>query len=502
MGFPLSTFQHLAGLCRDEQDARFRFSRYKVVAVVVSDPDDKSFKRKMKSSFERLHVTTGPQFAFITFIDPSENWKQEHRDWMEDRERLAAGEGCDDPAFFHALQDQLELPDSPCLVLTDDLRSSSYFVLVTSEDRFVEQMEEIGRFAESKEGRFPVQGPEFTSFIQTLGTVWVQRTADGRSLAANVADLVAIPALTGKGAVRDRMAREDQRTGAQEYVRQKLHNLQEELGQARAGMDEEVAAGILSRLSDYMALIAREARIIPPYADVDPVGVRREWGGSPFGSMSDFLIRKADCRGMEGFSWNCMKNYNHLLPLYFNPEMAYARSRVDLDYLAAEPILMDYSSLGICFCKAVEEEVNASVVQRLRGILGVGMPKYYRLFQDGLEDPECRVHTKGKIVKFNQKGSPAGEGEFSDRTIPLGDFVYATQSLVENREAGPLLGNFGMEGFLQDVYWFARRRNEACHNSLFDGERFIEMHHRFTEILNRYLPGMVSLKRRLRSQAN
>ena len=499
MGFPLSTFQHLAGLCRDEYDAKYRFSRYKVVAVVVHDPDDRSFKRKMKSSFERLHVTTGPEFAFITFINPSENWKQEHQDWMEDRERLAAGDGCDDPAFFHALQEQLELPDSPCLVLTDDLMSDSYLVLATSEDRFVEQMEEIGRFAEAREGHFPVLGSEFTAFMKALGTVWAQRTADGRSLAANVADLVAVPALTGKGAVRERMAREDQKKRAQEYVRQKLHILQNELERARAGTDEEAAAGILSRLSDYMALVAREARIAPPYA-IGPAGLRREWSGRPFGNMSDFLIRKSDCRGMEGFSWNCMMNYNHLLPLYFNPEMAYEWSRVDLGGLAAEPILMDYSSLGICFCKAIEEEVNASVVQRLRGMLGVEMPEYYRLFQEGLEDPECRVPTKGKTIRFNQKGVPVGDDRFSDRTIPLGDFVYATRSLVENREAGPRLGDFGMEGFLQDVYWFARRRNEACHNSLFDEERFVEMHRRFTEIIDRYLSGMVSLKRRLRGR--
>ena len=498
MGFPLSTFQHLAGLCRNEDDAMYRFSMYKVVAVVVSDPDDRSFKRKMKSSFERLHVTTGPEFAFITFINPSENWKQEHRDWMEDRERLATGDGCDDPAFFHALKDQLELPDSPCLVLTDDLLSSSYLVLLTSEDRFVEQLEEIGRFAEAREGRFPVHGSEFTSFLQTLGTVWVQETADGRSLAANVADLVAIPALTGKGAVRIRMAQEGQKKEAHDYVRQELRILKYELERARANGDEVGAGRVLSRLSDYLALIAREAGVTPSFATAGRAGTRGGWDGSPSGSMSEFLIRKSDCSGMEDLSWNCMMNYNHLLPLYLHPEMAYEWSRVNLGYLETEPLMMDYSTLCIGFCKAVEEEVNASVVQRLRGILGVGMPEYYRLFQEGLEDPECGVPTKGKTIKFNQKGAPAGGDRFSDRTIPLGDFVYATRSLVKFREAGPLLGEFGREEFLQEVYEFAMKRNEACHNSLFDEGQFIEMHRRFTEILARYLSGMVSLKNRLR----
>ena len=92
MGFPLSTFQQLSGLCRNEYEARDTFSRYKAVAVLVHDPDDREFRRRMKYSFERLHETTGPDFAFITFIDPPVNWKRAHQDWMEVRERLAAGD--------------------------------------------------------------------------------------------------------------------------------------------------------------------------------------------------------------------------------------------------------------------------------------------------------------------------------------------------------------------------------------------------------------------------
>ena len=48
MGFPLSTFQQLSGLCRNKHEAKDTFSRYKVVAVLVHDPDDREFQRKMK----------------------------------------------------------------------------------------------------------------------------------------------------------------------------------------------------------------------------------------------------------------------------------------------------------------------------------------------------------------------------------------------------------------------------------------------------------------------
>jgi hypothetical protein len=502
MGFPLSTFQNLAALCNDDQNVRDNFSRYKAVAVVVHDPDDRDFRRTMKYSFERLHETTGPDFAFITFIDPPLNWKRAHQDWMEVRERLSAGEGCDDRSFFRALQDRLDLPDSPCLVVTDDLLSANFLVLPTSEERFVDQLEAIGQFAQAQEHRFPADDPEFNSFLETLGSVWSAQTSDGRTLAENIADLVAVPALTGKGAFQDRMSIECQRREAENHVRRALRAHKRELELARSSEDLNGVAAeekALRRLTDYMAIIAKTAgtdSLVHPYR---PVSHARdiEWD-----SETDvFTIPRINCRGMESFSKDCLTNYNRLLPLYFEPEKIWMQSPVDLYHLTGGAILTDYSPLGNLLGRAVEEEVNASLVQQLRRMLGVSMPEFYRLWQKDLDVCSSPLfRNNGKLTKFNERGKPVGSDVFADRTVSMGDTVYATRYMRDRCEQGPVLGLMGEEEYLNDLYWFARGRNEACHNSQFGREEFQDIHRRFLGIIHSYLPRMASLKRRLRSR--
>lgn len=75
MGFPLSTLRQLADLCSEEPFIRKTFDRYRVVAVVVHGPGGQRFKQTVRNNFERLHETTGPSFAFISFIDPPGNGK-------------------------------------------------------------------------------------------------------------------------------------------------------------------------------------------------------------------------------------------------------------------------------------------------------------------------------------------------------------------------------------------------------------------------------------------
>ena len=491
MGYPLSTFQQLSRLCRDEHDVVAGFSAYKAVAVVVHEPHDRKFRMRMKSAFERLHESTGPDFAFITFTNPSMNWMSEHREWMDVQERVYAGGGGDDPAFLHALQDRLVLPEGPCLILTDDLLSADYVILGTSADRFVEQLESIGAFAQAQEHRFPAVGPEFTTFLSSLGPVWAERTSDGRSLAANIADLIAVPALTGRG--------ESQRREAEEHVRRTIRDLREALERARGDEASTDADGILGRLSDYMALLAKSA-------GTDLITNRN----MPVGSLTIerhtetemFSIGGDECRGMEHYSWNCLMNYNRLLPLYFSPDVFRERSRVDLDHLTDGELLLDYSPLGSFLGKAVEEEVNASLVQRLRNMLGVSMPEFYRLYEDGLDEDRCLVPTRKKPIRFNQKGRPAGDGGFADCTVTIGDTVYAARYLRDRCDEGAALGPFGAEECLNDLYWFSRRRNDACHNSRFGEEEFLEIHRRFRGILEGYLPEMVRLKRRLRDRGD
>ena len=177
-------------------------------------------------------------------------------------------------------------------------------------------------------------------------------------------------------------------------------------------------------------------------------------------------------------------------------------SPVDLDYLTDCPFETDFSPLGNYLGKIVEEEVNASLVQWIRKIIGVSMPDHYRLYQEGLDENTCPlIRRNSKLARFNQRGKPVGAENCADRTVALGDTVYATRYMRDRcGEAGPGPGILEEEDCLNDLYQFSQRRNEACHNSYFDEEAFRDIHRRFLRILELYVPEMVILKRSLRTR--
>ena len=165
MGFPLSTFQQLAGLCNEEPYIRQTFDNFKLIGIIVHNPDDDAFLRQIKYSFEHLHEVTGKAFAFITFINPPYGWSMAHRGWMETRERLSAGDGCEDAEFIQILQRKLDLPDGPCLILTENLLSNRYVILPTSRRDIIHQMEVIGDYTYASTGRFPITDSSVLSFL-------------------------------------------------------------------------------------------------------------------------------------------------------------------------------------------------------------------------------------------------------------------------------------------------------------------------------------------------
>ena len=75
MGFPVSKFHILADICSKESFIQNEFSAYKLVCIVLHDPDDAAFTREMRRRFAKLHEWTGKDMLFITFIDPPNGWR-------------------------------------------------------------------------------------------------------------------------------------------------------------------------------------------------------------------------------------------------------------------------------------------------------------------------------------------------------------------------------------------------------------------------------------------
>ena len=66
----------LAGFCSGDSHARRVISSFKIYCIIVHDPDDEAFKKKIKERFLSLHQKTGKDLLFITFVDPPNRFRE------------------------------------------------------------------------------------------------------------------------------------------------------------------------------------------------------------------------------------------------------------------------------------------------------------------------------------------------------------------------------------------------------------------------------------------
>lgn len=476
MGFPLSTFQQLAGLCKDEPYIRKTFDNFRLVAVIVHDPSDGGFKKHIKYNFEHLHEVTGEHFAFISFINPPLRWSNAHRGWMETRERISAGANCEDAEFVNALKERLDLPDGPSIVLTDNLLSDKYVILPTSRETVLPQMENLGVWINSCAARIPLNDSGFITFLSQLGQSFEEQTEDGESLAKNIADLVAVRSLSGAGAAPDRIARQIQKEESRRYVQDVLNKLRKLVEDLRESNNEEQTLAQLEKFSDYLALILGEI------------------GGDSHTDI-EYSLNLLDYKGFEPLSNYYLSNYNRLLSFYF-PSNWNDRHNLNFDFLLSDDFNLDYSPLGNYLGKAIEEEMNASVVQLIRSLLGVRMPEYYRKYEDGFDN--CRVTTPQRDIILNRRGRWQGN-YYADHSIQLGEIGFILNQFAQHPLFQQPMGRICEDGFIKMTRQLANLRNAACHTGLFTLNTFISMHSAFQEGMIQYLPLMLDTKNAMRN---
>ena len=490
MGFPLSTFQQLAGLCKEEPYIRQTFDDFKLTGIIVHDPYDDAFRRHIKYSFEHLHEVTGKAFAFITFINPPHKWSMAHRGWMETRGRLSAGDGCEDADFIQILQQKLDLPDGPCLILTENLLSNRYVILPTSQGDITYQMKEIGDYTNASSGRFPITDPSFLSFLSRLGSAYEEQTRNGEPLAKNIADIVAVRALTGAGAFQDRFARQMQKDDAHTYVRQELLSLWHKFEKQKELNDDNQSQDQLDYFSDYLAYILTS----PKRVFTAESSLSRHAPGFNITHHSRYALVDDVFKGMEPISRNYLLNYNRLLPVYFGDN-----GINQLYELGIDPSIFksDFSPLGNYLGKTIEEEMNASIVQQVRSLMGVHMPEFYRKYEADLND-RCEVATKQKTLFLNKRGKKLSAYDYTDRSLPMGEVLCVLRALDadDNVDSRKTLSMW--RDSIDRIDQFARLRNDACHPGIFELKDFDKMYKGFIDTQKYDLPTMFHIKESLR----
>lgn len=501
MGYPLSSLQQLSRLCKREPEER-RFDRYKLVAILVAGPKDRAVKDAMARNFERLDISTGKFFAFITFIEPPMQWKQEHGYRMDSLQGLSEGFSTDEDRMISALRERFSLPESPCLMLTSSLGSNQYAIIPVSASDLVRKMEDIGSYAEQRPDRFFITDPEVKKFLSNLGSVDIGQTEDGNSIERNIADIRAIDSLrynTGEYEQGWEFVRKD--------ARQWVHNTLQELSYKAKSAPEENHEASLKRYSDYLALTLQTVEPTVKTETQFP-SVSLDWDLPPVlgyitpntfsqekprevSFYEQYLIPDKYASYLTPYSQKKMNGYNHTARYFIQGVLGN-----DSGYPSFIPAPDDdFATLGYFMGHIVEEEINASVVQLFRKCAGIQMPTYYRVWDDTHDKILVLKNEKGTLF-LNGKYERLPDGRYSDNTITIGQTPPAIRQMKIDYPEYPF-GPFGEESFISRIAGFARYRNKADHPGLYSFEYFKTAHKAFMAICENDLPNIADLKKLL-----
>lgn len=500
MGFPLSSLQQLSLLCEREPEER-RFDRYKLVAVLVAGPKDGAVKDAMARNFERLDISTGKDFAFITFMEPPMQWKQLHGYRMDSLQGLSEGFSTDEGRMISALRELFHLPESPCLMLTDSLNSNQYAIIPVKERDLVEKMEDIGKYAEQRHGRFPITDSSLGLFLSHFGPVYIEQTEDGNSIERNIADIRAIDSLlynTGEYKEGWSIVRRD----AQKWVRKKLQELSFKVKSA----PEENHEASLKRYSDYLALtlqtVEPTAKPEIPFPSISP-----DWRHADSYIHSSrisldeprrvpysdhFLIPEKYASFLTPISQKKMASYNKLVPFLLK-----SLNYEPCDYPNFIPSPGDdFAPLGLYMGHIMEEEVNASIVQLSRKNAGVQMPTYYRIWDETHDVLQVLQNEKGTIC-LNRKGKKNPDGKYSVETITIGQAALTIRQMKKDHPEYQF-GPFEEKAFLSRIADYANHRNKSAHTrECYSYEDFTAAYKAFSTICDKDLPYISALKEQL-----
>ena len=468
-----------------------------------------------------------PAFNVITFLEQPPDWSYRIEKADDPRVDLMCNDVCYGPVFVRALKKRLGLTWGAYIILTVNLNSSDFLVMPADSKGIIKQLEKISKSI------FGNQALKLEESFDKFSSEKVGRrnrklgTNDGRSLANNIFETMA-PLISANS------SSDEDREMAMSCVKSTLDRLKSVANDAYDS--EEQTKEAIERYSDYLRLVtvSRQNRIANPtektvsICETTGEETRRRqslWSFGDFGkygndTLSDGVsIRTGDSfgdvyafplnhypiedpeyykikvyfiDGLEKVSRNELSNYNQILPAYFNRRGNY-RSYDDEYY--EESFVPDFKALGNHLANVIEEEINASIIQKIRALHGIRMPYFYRLYDS--ERGRCWLHTKNRNIDINNRYQDLGHGKFSVKPVLLGEAGCILNNYAWKAHWQSCLGIFAEKEFIDDLLNFANLRNHTSHPGPLSKEEFVEIYEAFIKISHEYIPLMVEIKRDL-----
>ena len=494
MGFPISRFSLFYGLYNQTQqseEVHRIFSRFNLIAIILHNPADKKFQQKMENHFEYYDSMTGPNFLFITFIKRN-RWIEATRNERKYLKTLTLGEGKTDDFELQHLKQlfKVEEKENPVIILTTDLNSKTYAVIDTSTEIIEKQLREIGKFCRYQEKPQSCQDPNFKRLVRDLQECKSYNWE-------NYSDEISSFPLPLRYSLIATFSRIQKRNieSSKDYL-QELPNI---IQFNRQLMDLIVA--LLQEIKIRDILIEKLIRRIYLKEQTEEqcdellslLQERELFQKSTDIWFQELANAKIICLPQQEVDRKYL--INDISDEWEQDSQIYAKTHNEL----CRALLhngnrennndeFDFACLSFYMPKIWENEINRSIVQKMRQLIGIEMPDYW--FQYKQCDENFHIECGNKQVDLNNR---YGRNNWKAPTI--GDSKYAYDTLISKQLMDPIGNND-----LFSKLWgkLNNARNRTTHWEPIDMDTFMRTYGYFNQLKDQFFPTLMAIKREMR----
>ncbi len=478
MGMFLNRFHMLKQLrnyINDKSTCNQDLNNLVLSGIVVHDPNDEDLIKHVSNNFVKWAEMTGKHFLFITFIHPSEDWKESrhcHKNWEIDMDNLVTDRSFseeDENSTIPLLRNFMGLPENGSfLMLTDNLCSKTFFQIPISAETIEKQFIQITKYCDEE-----AAGAEHTpaDFKQLLNTLKYSEISIDKWIIDVLIDFESLISPFIERSFLSENANTEQLNHASDViknVRDVLHNYK--------GNDFE------DKVFNLYECIAYFNRLKSKSENDFRYGHRHHM-------EEDF---EDDYYGWDSreYEWNFGRHGWNLKLLDKYSLKLYKTYRLLSFVIRNAPDNLDYSGFTIYLGKIVENELNLSLGQMLRWAMNIDMPTYYNQY--------CAARGNIFITAGNSRAylnQRLSENGTQLKSIPIGTLLWAYRSIPENhyvmQERIKELSNELLD-FLKD--FSDKYRNPAGHMDNDSERTYRGAQHAFDEFLANYLYQLDEIK--------
>lgn len=379
---PLGRFAMLNELVNElkSEDSRTiaKFAKFKVYVIVLHDPDDDKFIKKVSDKFRMLDSMTGERMLFLTWIQPPAEINRilgEIYAYYFNRYHIAFDKNENDGSIRELMEAKRRFnvgEHESALVLCTDLLSSNRLIVQTSAHNIQDQLLLIGDFCNNIPDGAISEGETFAKLEAIMKQ---QRAESEEEMTEITSDILC-----------DVFSFQAKKEGLDCFEHDRQHRMNKILEKAEEKMNKrrnanEDASDEIIAYYDLLLQSKREEFEKDPRHELE---LSRRYISTEY---YDKALSDGPCMSFLTNDKNTIRNYNKSLPKGAEKYSVTLCNSFNILYSIYRwgPFKgIDLSGLVIYLTKAIENECYSSIFQYCRYLNGIQMPDYYKCFCDRL----------------------------------------------------------------------------------------------------------------------